>query len=178
VGRRALVVGRGAIGNRVARTLEALDMEVTALGRGDVAALDAALSTADVLVLAVPSTAATKGLLDQRRLALLPEGAVLVNVARGDVVDEDALYEALLSGRLGAAGLDVWWRYPADAAAREDTRPSRRPFHELENVVLSPHRAGHGAGTEAERARHLAAILNAVARGEAVPGRVDVRRGY
>jgi phosphoglycerate dehydrogenase-like enzyme len=111
-------------------------------------------------------------------LARLPRGAILVNVARGDVVDEEALYDALASGHLGGAGLDVWYRYPESEEARAATLPARRPFHELENVVLSPHRAGHGRGTEAARAAHLARLLAAAAGGEAIPHRVDLDRGY
>ena len=61
-----------------------------------------------------------------------------MNVGRGPVVDEEALYRALADGRLGAAGLDVWYSYPATEAARSATFPSAYPFHELDNVVLSP----------------------------------------
>lgn len=179
VGGTAVVLGYGAIGRRVGRALEALDMTVHGLRRGDgIAGLEARLPQADVLVVCVPSTDETRGLLDARRLALLPAGALVVNVARGDVIDEDALYEALASGRLGGAGLDVWTRYPESEEARASTLPSARPFHELDHVVLSPHRAGHGRGTEAARARDLARLLDAAARGDAIPHRVDVERGY
>ncbi len=130
------------------------------------------------MIVCLPSTEHTKGLLDARRLGLLPDGAVLVNVARADIVDEDALYEGLESRRIAAAGLDVWYRYPQSEDGRSDTLPGNRPFHELANVVPSPHRAGHGAGTEAERARHLASTLNAAARGADVPHRVDIAEGY
>ena len=65
----------------------------------------------------------------------LPAGALLVNVGRGPVVDEGALYRALASGHLAAAGLDVWYRYPEDAAARRRTLPSAYPFHQLDNVA-------------------------------------------
>jgi len=179
VGRTAVVLGYGEIGRRIARTLEALEMQVHGLRRGDgVDGLDARLPEADVLVVSVPSTDETRGLLDARRLALLPEGALVVNVARGDVIDEDALYEALETGHLGGAGLDVWYRYPASEEERASTLPATRPFHELENVVLSPHRAGHGRGTETARARDLARLLEAAARGDTIPHRVDVARGY
>jgi phosphoglycerate dehydrogenase-like enzyme len=93
-------------------------------------------------------------------------------------VDEKALYEALRARRLGAAGLDVWWRYPEGEAARASTPPSAFPFGDLDSVVLSPHRGGHGLGTEAERAVHLADLLNAIARGGPVPHRVDLEAGY
>lgn len=187
--RSALIVGYGAIGRRVGRALRAFDMRVLGVRRrgrgkdGDVAlfgpdALDALLPRADVLVLATPLTDATRQLIDARRLALLPPHAVLVNLARGAVVDEQALYEALHTGRLGGAGLDVWWHYPQGEADREHTPPSAFPFGALDNVVLSPHRAGHAAPTEALRARHLVQLLEAFAAGGDAPNRVDVEQGY
>jgi phosphoglycerate dehydrogenase-like enzyme len=191
-GRTALVLGYGAIGRRVVRVLEAMDMDVTALRRRHVRdrdaerthevrrldALEELLPSADVLMICLPSTDDTRGLLDARLLALLPEGALLVNIARGNIVDEEALYEALRSGRLGGAGLDVWYRYPPTEDERSSTLPSRFPFQVLENVVLSPHRAGHGLGTEELRGRHVAEVVNALKRGEEPPGRVNVERGY
>jgi phosphoglycerate dehydrogenase-like enzyme len=190
VGRRALVLGYGAIGRRVARTLLAFDVDVTAVRRkpssgGEAGvrlvgpdALDARLPTAEVLVVCLPSTEATRRLLDAKRIGMLPRNSLLVNVARGDIVDEDALFEALQTGRLAGAGLDVWWKYPESDEARSDTLPSTRPFHELDNVVLSPHRAGHGEGTERARAAALAHALNAAAAGREVPHRVDLDLGY
>jgi phosphoglycerate dehydrogenase-like enzyme len=93
------------------------------------------------------------------------------------VVDEAALYAALAEQRLHAAGLDVWWHYPGDGDDGA-VPPSNLPFHQLDNVVMSPHRAGHVAETEALRMAHLATLLNAAARGEPVPNRVDPEAGY
>ncbi len=182
-GMPALVLGHGAIGARVARVLEALGMDVRAIRRrgpfdGRVhppEALDELLPSTRALVVALPHTPETDGLLDARRLALLPPEAVLVNVARGPVIDESALFEALRDRRLHAAGLDVWWRYP-EREARDATPPA--PFHELDNVVLSPHRAAHARETEALRQAHLDRLLEALRHGEEPGGRVDVEAGY
>ena len=70
--------------------------------------------------------------------------AFLINIARGQVIDEDALYAALRDGRLGGAALDVWWQYPT--AAEPNRRGSRHPFHELPNVIVTPHNSGWTRG--------------------------------
>jgi phosphoglycerate dehydrogenase-like enzyme len=135
------------------------------------------LPRAHALVVCLPWTPATDGLLGRDELALLPERAVLVNIARGPIVQEEPLYEALRAERI-AAGLDVWYRYPESEQARTDTLPSAFPLHELDNVVLSPHRAGHTDRSEELRATHLAQLLNIAARGEPIPNRVDLEAGY
>jgi len=99
--------------------------------------LDELLPEADVLVLAVPHTALTDRILDARRLALLKADAILVNIARGDIVDEAALAEALASGRLRGAALDVFEQEPL---------PPESPLWDLPNVFVSPHSASTVAG--------------------------------
>ncbi len=191
-GKTALVLGYGAIGRRAARICRGLGMRVTAVRRRPSAseetpdevyppeALHDLLPQAGVLLICLPHTPETDGLVGARELTLLPPDAVLVNVGRGPIVDEEALYRALRDGTLYAAGLDVWYTYPApgDEAARSHTPPSQYPFHELENVVMSPHRAGGARATEFRRVIDLARLLDAAARGEPLPNRVDVRAGY
>ena len=99
-----------------------------------------------------------------RQLALMKRSAVLINVARGEVVDEDALYEALAGGTIAGAALDVWYRYPA---APGPTLPSRRPFHELSNVLMTPHVSGRTEGMLEARAAVIAGNIARIARGEA-----------
>jgi len=89
-----------------------------------------------------------------------------------------ALYFALRTGQLRAAGLDVWYNYPASLEERESTPPADFPFHDLDNVVMSPHRGGGSDQTEVLRMTHLAACLNAAARGEPIPNQVDLVAGY
>ena len=190
-GKTALILGHGAIGQRVAHLCRALGMKVMAIRRrvaGPSAdmpdeiyppdALPSLLPQANVLIICLPHTSETTGLIGEDELALLPPGAVLVNVGRGPIVDEAALYHALHEGTLHSAGLDVWYNYPADEAARSHTPPSAYPFHELDNVVMSPHRAGGSDETETRRMKHLAALLNAAARGDEMPNRVDLQAGY
>jgi phosphoglycerate dehydrogenase-like enzyme len=192
-GKRALVLGYGAIGRQVAELCQGLGMAVTAVRRrGEasspdnapavavepLAALPQLLPQADVLLICLPHTPDTAGLIGAEELAQLPPGAVLVNIGRGPIVDEAALYHALREGTLYAAGLDVWYEYPGDEAARAHTHPSTYPFHELDNVVMSPHRAGGSTETERLRMVHLAELLNAAAQGEPMPNRVDLVAGY
>jgi phosphoglycerate dehydrogenase-like enzyme len=198
-GRRGVVLGYGAIGRRVAEVCLAMGMSVTGVSRSGAARapagnagnvggaavrvvpvteLDRLLPEADVLLVCCPATPETEGLLDAARLERLPRDAVLVNVARGTVVDEAALFEALRKRRLFGAGLDVWYRYPTSSAAEKNTPPSRFDFHTLSNVVMSPHRGGHVRETEAHRMAALAGALGAIARGEEPPHRVDVEAGY
>lgn len=189
-GKTALILGYGAIGQRVARICQGMGMRVLATRRRNAPAevdgvtifrpeaLPQLLPEAHALIVCLPLTEDTEGLIGAKELALLPSGAILVNVGRGPVVQEQALYEALHEGRLRAAGLDVWYSYPEDRNGRTPTPPANFPFHELDNVVMSPHRAGGSDDTDRLRMKHLAQMLRAAAQGETMPNRVDVSRGY
>ena len=141
-------------------------------------ALPQLLPQADVLLIALPGTPETEGLIGEAELALLPRGTVLVNIGRGPIVDAGALYRSLKEGHLLGAGLDVWYNYPPDPESRSHTPPSDYAFHELENVVMSPHRGGGSDGSDRLRVIHLTVLLNAAARGEPIPNRVDLEMGY
>jgi phosphoglycerate dehydrogenase-like enzyme len=170
------ILGYGRIGQALARRARAFDMQVCAIRRdvarsagdglallGGLEILDEVLRRADYLAVTLPATPATRRLIGARELALLKPTAVLVNVARAEIVDEDALYAALAGRTLAAAALDVWYRYPTDAAP---TPPARRPFHELPNVLMTPHVSGWTRGMLAARARLIADNIGRVARGE------------
>jgi phosphoglycerate dehydrogenase-like enzyme len=192
-GGRALILGYGSIGRRVAGMCRGLGMSVAAVRRrpdrtepgcpDEIYTMDSLhrlLPDADALVIALPLTRSTESLLGEKEIRLLPEHAVLVNVARGRIVDEEALYRSLRDGSLKAAGLDTWYNYPTGEEDRTRTAPASQPFHELDNVVLSPHRAG-ALGmekTEIMRMEALAESLNAAALGREIPHRVDVEEGY
>lgn len=189
-GKRALVLGYGAIGQRVARVLCAFGMDVHALRRrgdgNDAAitlhgpeALTELLPLSQVILVSLPLTGDTLGMIGKAELARLPAETLLVNVARAAIVDEQALFEALESKRLAAAGIDVWYHYPS-ADMRNCTLPSKFPFHQLDNVVMSPHRGGAYRHPENEllRLAELAKSLNAAARGEAMPNSVNLEAGY
>lgn len=193
-GRTALILGYGRIGSRVGRACAALGMEVVGTRRGLEAPIEVEgvpvhptgdltdlLPRAHALVICLPLTDETRGMIGETELALLPKGAVLVNVGRGAVVCEQALYDALVSGRLRGAGIDVWYRYPGHDGKDDDpksTPPSDLPFGELDNVVLSPHRGGWLHEAEPLRMRHLATLLTAFVRGDTTYNRVNLEAGY
>lgn len=179
-GQTAVILGYGAIGRRIGEALRAIGMTVVGIrrtGPPTLADLPSFLPRTAALFVALPATPKTEGLVDAALIAKLPPRAVIVNVGRGSVIDEAALYRALVEGRLFGAGLDVWWRYP-DAKGRTSTPAATHPFHELDNVVLSPHRAAHG--TEADRLRYtdLADVLRTLTQGGSPTTRVDVEEGY
>lgn len=190
-GRTALILGYGAIGRRVAAACRALGMTVLATRRRLDApmtedgiavhppgALHDLLPRAAALIVCLPHTPETDGLLGAPELDLLPAGAVLVNIGRGRIVDERALYEGLRAGRPHAAGLDVWYSYPPEEAARAAWPPSAYPFHELDNVIMSPHRGGAADETARLRMAALAEMLNEAAAGRPMENRVDLTAGY
>jgi glyoxylate reductase len=140
-GRTLGIVGLGRIGREVARLAEAFGMRVVhtrGAGPYQELPLDRLLAEADVVSLHVPLTPETRHLVGARELVLMRQTAVLVNVSRGPVVDEDALVEALTAGRIAGAALDVYEREPEVSAG----------LLRLENVVLSPHL---GSSTHAAR---------------------------
>ena len=115
-GTRAVIVGYGRIGSAIGRQLETLGVSVQGFGRHNLGELDAALKTADWLILALPSDTGTDNILSRARLRKLPRRAVVVNVGRGNAVDEGALVEALKARRLAGAYLDVFKSEPGPLA--------------------------------------------------------------
>jgi phosphoglycerate dehydrogenase-like enzyme len=168
------ILGYGHIGQCVARRARAFDMEVLAIRRDTTQpdphavvrgpdALHDVLARADYLLITLPLTAETRGLIGERELKAMKPGAILVNVARADIVDEDALYQALAERRITAAALDVWYRYPTGPGP---ALPARRPFHELPNVLLTPHVSGWTEGMMDARSRLIAENIRRTATGE------------
>lgn len=151
-GKTVVIVGFGHIGQEVARWAAFVSMRVIAVTRTAVSftsveveqrvaidQLNAVLPEADYVVLALPLNAETAGMFGAAQLAAMKPSAFLINVARGGVTDEAALYAALAEQTIAGAAIDVWYRYPVD---EHPTMPSMFPFHELSNVIMTPHIAG------------------------------------
>jgi phosphoglycerate dehydrogenase-like enzyme len=181
-GKTVGIVGLGRVGREVARRAAAFDCPVLAANRspratGDGVArvfplgeLDRMLPECDFVVLAAALGPETEGLFDARRLGCMKRSAFLVNIARGAIVDEEALYRALCDRTIAGAALDVWWQYPN--AAAPERRPSRFPFHELPNVIMTPHCSGWTDGMVARRWAEVADNLDRFVRGAPLINRV------
>jgi len=170
------VVGLGHIGREVAARAAALGCRVLAANRTErqkppsverifpLSDLDLMLGESDTVVLSCALTPETTGLIGARRLAAMKRSAFLINIARGPIADEDALYRALCGGVIGGAALDTWWRYPS--AQDPEPRPSRHPFNELPNVIMTPHCSPRTDGTIERRSRDIALNIDRFVRGE------------
>jgi phosphoglycerate dehydrogenase-like enzyme len=174
------ILGLGGIGTATARLMAAFGARVHAINRtghtsepvefvGTLADLDQVLAAADVLVISLPLTLATRGLIGQRELALLKPTAIVVNVARGPIIDQRALYQHLRAHPQAGAGIDTWWDEPAgDAQFRTDY-----PFFELPNLIGSPHNSSIVEGTMLSAAHLAAQNVRRYLRGEAIKGVVN-----
>lgn len=153
--KKTVFIGYGAVNRGVHKLLAGFEPNVTIVNRSGrlegapssmgVFSYDkilSALKGAEVVFVAVPLTKDTKGLFDGGCFSALNENAILINVARGTVIDEGALHKALSDQSIYGAGIDTWYNYPKPAQSQ--TLPSEKyPFHELTNLVMSPHRAGY-----------------------------------
>lgn len=177
------IVGFGEIGRAVARLARGLGMRVVASRRRPDAPLPEGiapdrvfaqdrlhdlLAVSDVAVVTVPLDETTRGSIDAAALAAMREDAILINVARGPVVDEDALFDALSAGRIGGAAIDVWWGAPDG----ERAPASVARFASLPRTVLTPHFSGHAREVFVRRAADIARNIDLLDAGEALERRV------
>lgn len=147
------LLGLGHVGKHIAQFISGFDVRIIACKRHPSTQtyphidmiytqneLTQFLIDSDILIITVPLTEATKGLIGKHELELLGPTSFVVNMARGAVIHEKALYEALKNKTIQGAALDVWWNERVRQVNNEKTYPYQLPFHELSNVVLSPHR--------------------------------------
>ena len=183
VGLKLGIVGLGASGKELARRALAFGMRIAAVEIRDVpqeeveefqlefvgkpADLDRVVAESDVLSLHLHVNQETRHLIDARRLALMKPTALLVNIARGALVDEEALAQALLEGRIGGAGLDV---FAGDTLEDHDWNS---PVYSLPNVITTPHIAGATDGTSRKRAQAVAENVDRIANGLPPLYRID-----
>jgi phosphoglycerate dehydrogenase-like enzyme len=180
-GARVLIVGFGAIGGAAGRALTSLGARVTGIKRrlteGRVDEVDLAepdrlldlLPTADVVVISAPHTHETRRLIADREIAAMPPHAILVNVSRGQLIDESALATALAAGKIGGAALDVF---------NDEPLPPESPFWTLPNVLITPHTSGFRPDHWDAAVALFAENLRRFERGEPLTNVVDKQAGY
>lgn len=168
------ILGMGGVGVATARRMQALGMKVHAINRrgasdapvdwiGTPDRLDELLAAADVLVIAVPLAQTTAAMIGTRELGRMKRDAILVNLARGEIIDQAALYTHLLANRDFVACIDAWWVEPV----RHDRFEMGHPFMELANVIASPHNSASVKGARAMAYRQAAANCRRVIEGQA-----------
>lgn len=180
-GKAAVVVGVGPIARRTAQLVKGLGMSVRGIGRtarggdpdfGDIVgpdALSALFADADYVVMVLPGTPETAGMVNAEALAALKSGACLVNVGRGSTLDQDALCAALRAGRLAGAALDVMSTEPL---------PADSPLWDVPNLIISPHMSGDRAGWQRDVVELFVRNLDRFQLGEPLLNVVDKQLGY
>ena len=177
-GLRVGLLGFGHIGKAIAKRAKAFDMEVVVANRSAVPVsdlvdnaytlndMDGFWQNSDAVICSLPLTPETKGLVGHAAFAKMKKTAVIINVGRGPVIDETALYETLKEHKIAGAIIDTWYQYPS--AEKSETLPAQQPFHTLENIVMTPHMSGWTEGTIRRRRETIAENINRLARGAAL----------
>ncbi|MGI9419830.1 MAG: NAD(P)-dependent oxidoreductase, partial [Geminicoccaceae bacterium] len=150
IGKRVAAIAKDVFGCRVFAYDPYVSAEEMAARKAEPATLDQLLRQAEILTIHCPLTAETEGMIGVDEIARLPEGALLISTARGGIVDETALADALSSGKIAGAGLDVWDREPP---------PADHPLLAFDTVIASPHTAGVTVDSRATMARYAATQL-------------------
>ena len=177
------LVGFGHIAQTVAQRAKAMGMRVHVANRSPIthAVVDQSwmlddlhnfMGSCDAVVVSLPLTENTQGLIDAAAIGAMRSDAVLMNVGRGAVIDEKALYEALKARQIGGAVIDTWYQYPSPT--QSECAPSQFDFASLNNVLMTPHMSGWTEGTVRRRQQTLADNIARLGRGDAL---INVLRG-
>lgn len=189
-GKKVLIIGLGHIGADIAKRLKSFDVIIVAATfSGDsrnatlvdqvvnISEIRTQVEDSDFIILSLPLTDESEGLVDREFLSMMKPTSVLVNISRGQIVDELALFEALKEKRIHGAALDVWWRYPSKWRGTV-IPPADIPFHELDNIVMSPHRAAYSENIRHELIQFACENILGFIRGETPHNIIDPERGY
>ncbi|NHK30824.1 MAG: hypothetical protein FK730_05695 [Asgard group archaeon] len=199
------LLGVGAIGIECARLLKGFDVRIIGCRKNpkkttkeqlkliervfSLNELENFLNETDILINSLPLTNETEGFLGEKEFGQMKSGAIIINVGRGKTIDEKALYEAIKSGKLFAAGIDPQWKYPSrtsvprrsdgEISSDEKFYPSDYPLHEFDNVVLSPHRAAHVVeGYEQAHWHDVIENIMRIYEGKKSLNLIDIDKGY
>jgi len=191
--RKVGLFGYGAINQKVHRFLSGFDVEFHIIRNNwnnlkDVLPTPAKkyiysqlyefLKEIDVLIIAVPVTSLTSGLIKAKEIRLLSPNGLIVNVARGKIIDQEDLYYALKNGIISGAAIDVWYDYHPNPDKDGVKRPHKFPFHTLDNIILSPHR-GYSPFSDLSRWNEVVENITRMAKGrENLINAVNLEKGY
>lgn len=186
--KRILICGFGHIGKLLASFLEPYQVVIDKIKRNNLDAeqgvyfladLPNIVENYDIVINILPATEETKQVFDQAVFARMKPSCYFINVGRASTVEESALFSALNEKRIAGAALDVWYNYPISEADRKNTPPANYPFHTLDNVIMSPHRAGGLGMAENEefRIEELTKLLTRMLNNPDLEG-LDLGLGY
>jgi len=185
-----LIIGLGNIGSEIAKRLKSFDITIHAVNRSGTSKhaelveklvkiddMKHLVKDADFIILSLPLTSESKGLVNEQFISLMKPSSIIVNVSRGTIIEEEALFNALRENKIRGAGLDVWWRYPKKWGSTGEP-PTDMPFQDLENLVVSPHRAGYSENTEREYFQFTGENILRFIKGATPHNIIDPNRGY
>ena len=185
-----LLIGLGNIGSEIAKRLCGFDVIVNAATRSGtskhsdivqkivkIEEVKELVEVSDFIILALPLTDESRGLVNEEFVSWMKPESILVNISRGPIVEEKALFDALRENRIRGAGIDVWWRYPKRWGGK-GVPPTDMPFQDLDNIVVSPHRAGYSENTEREYFQFAGENILRFIQGKEPLNIIDPKRGY
>ena len=185
-----LILGLGNIGSEIAKRLKGFDVTIYAATRSGTSKyadlveklvkideVHPLIEQADFVILSLPHTPDSEGLVNEAFISRMKSNSILVNISRGPIVEEKALFHALQEKRIRGAGLDVWWRYPTKWRGK-GIPPTDMPFQDLDNLVASPHRAGYSENTEREYFQFAGENILRFIQGKTPLNIIDPIRGY
>ena len=177
-GKTISIIGYGYIGKEVAKRIKPFGVRVVGCGprvptSGEqpdvfypIEDIDTVLALGDFILISTPLTSETKGLISTSQFKKMKSSAIILNIARGEIIEEEALYQACKKKLIGGALIDTWYEYPTSISDR--TPPSRFLFNELDNVIMSPHASAWTDALIQRRTRFIAENLNRLSKGQAL----------
>src|SRR6056297_108124 len=179
-----LIAGHGHIGRNIENLLKCFNMNIRAIRKSKTSAKNVyslkykekLLSWADIIILTLPETKDTVDFISFEEIEVIKDSAYIVNVGRGNIINEAALYKALENKMIKGAAIDTWWNYPGNNN-KKNCGPGEYDFSIFDNIIYSPHRSSHIKNREYYRVNDLINILNNLYEGKVI-NRVDLEKGY
>jgi phosphoglycerate dehydrogenase-like enzyme len=187
--KKVLICGYGTIGRYIDSFLMPYEMQIDKIKRSGIdmekgiyplSELNTIIGDYDIIINLLPDTPETLNVFNSLVFSNMKPTAIFINTGRASTVEEEAFYNSLKSGSIAGAAVDVWYNYPRTAEDRRNCNPANFPFHELKNIILSPHRAG-GLGmpeNEQFRTEEIIKILINLQAGNNIPSTVNLAEGY